>query len=254
MSRIAIIIPTYNERESAASMIPALSSVILGISGHEVLVLYVDGASPDGTADVVREMQKKYPWLYLLVETKKEGLGAAYAKGMRYAMDELHADCLMEFDSDFQHRPEDIPALIAEIDHGYDYIIGSRYVKGGSIPSGWGFKRKFMSVIGNMVARALLFLPRIHDVTGGFKLARVHGFMDRFDFNSLMSKSFAYKVHLLYFMVKSGAKVKEVPIEFGCRTAGQSKIAGDEMAETLRVIARLKLADMKGHLKVRHTS
>ena len=145
-----------------------------------MLLLYVDGNSPDGTGEVIRSYQKKYKWLNLLVETKKEGLGRAYAKGMTYAMKELKADWIMEFDGDFQHPPSDIPKLLEQINHGYDYILGSRYVKGGSIPAEWGIDRKFLSVVGNLVARVLLILPHVHDVTGGFKLSRVKGFMDKF--------------------------------------------------------------------------
>jgi dolichol-phosphate mannosyltransferase len=240
MARIVIIIPTYNERANTARMIDALAGVVASIPRHELCVLYVDGQSPDGTAELVREKQQRFPWLHLLVEEKKEGLGMAYAKGMRYAMEELGADYLMEFDGDFQHRPADIPRLIAEIDNGYDYIIGSRYVPGGSVPANWGFKRKLLSRGGSLLARTILVLPRIHDVTGGFKLARVKGFMDAFDFGTLLSKSFAYKVHLLFYMAKRGARVKEVPIVFEARTAGDSKIARNEMQETLRVIALLQ--------------
>ena len=205
-----------------------------------MLLLYVDGNSPDGTGEVIRSYQKKYKWLNLLVETKKEGLGRAYAKGMTYAMKELKADWIMEFDGDFQHPPSDIQKLVEQINHGYDYILGSRYVKGGSIPAEWGIDRKFLSVVGNLVARVLLILPHVHDVTGGFKLSRVKGFMDKFDFDKLLSRSFAYKIHLLFYMVSSGAKVKEVPFSFGNRTAGESKIIKNEMQETLRVIFLLQ--------------
>ncbi|HBC72820.1 MAG: Glycosyltransferase [Candidatus Amesbacteria bacterium GW2011_GWB1_47_19] len=243
--KIIIIIPTYNERENTDRMIETLAEILPGIPDHIVEVLYVDGNSPDGTAELIRSLQKTYSWLHLLVENKKEGLGMAYAKGMRYAMEKLDADYLMEFDSDFQHPPQDIPRLIAEINHGYDYIIGSRYIPGGSIPVAWSFKRKFLSVVGNIVARVFLILPQIHDVTGGFKLARVKGFMDGFDFSKLLSKSFAYKIHLLFYMVQKGAKVKEVPFLFAHRTSGESKIIKNEMQETLRVIFRLQMQNPK---------
>jgi len=242
MSKIVIIIPTYNEKENTVRMIDTLAPIIKSIRGHKVELLYVDANSPDGTAIVVKERQKIYPWLNLLVEEKKEGLGMAYARGMKCAMKELGAEYLMEFDADFQHRPDDIPRLIAEVNNGYDYIIGSRYIKGGSIPKEWAFKRKFLSIVGNIVARVLLFIPGVHDVTGGFKLARVRGFMDKFDFDRLISKSFAYKIHILYFMIKNGAKVKEVPIQFMHRTSGESKIGKNEMKETLRVIFKLRFS------------
>lgn len=239
--RVIVVIPTFNERENTERMIDTLAGVFKEIKNHQMMLLYVDGNSPDGTSKVIREYQKKYPtWLHLLVETKKEGLGMAYAKGIEYAINKLKANYIMEFDSDFQHKPDDIPRLVKEIDRGYDYIIGSRYIKGGSIPSGWGLQRKFLSVVGNLVARTLLFLPQIHDVTGGFKLSRVKGFLDQFDFSTLLSKSFAYKIHLLYYMVKKGAKVKEVAIQFQPRISGESKLINNELQETLRVIFLLK--------------
>lgn len=226
-------------------MVDALSQVLPSINKHEVQVLYVDDSSPDGTAEVVKELQKKYSWLKLLVNPKKDGLGAAYASGMQYAMKELKADWMMEMDADFQHPPLDVPRLIAEIDNGYDYIVASRYIPGGAIPVDWSFKRKFLSVVGNIVARVLLVLPTIHDVTGGFKLSRVKGFMDEFDFSKLLSKRFAYKIHLFFYMVQKGAKVKEVPFKFANREEGESKIIKNEMQETLRVIFLLQLHNPK---------
>lgn len=243
--KVVVIIPSYNEKDNVGKMILALADIFPKIKKHQMELLYVDGNSPDGTAGEIRKYQKKYPWLHLLVETRKEGLGMAYAKAMKYAIDKLGADWLMELDSDFQHPPQDIPRLVAEIDNGYDYILGSRYVRGGSIPKEWSLERKFLSVIGNLVARTLLVVPKIHDVTGGFKLARVKGFMDEFDFDKLLSKSFAYKIHLLFYMVQKGAKVKEVSFAFGNRTSGESKIIKNEMFETLRVIFKLQMQNPK---------
>lgn len=245
MAKVVIVIPTYNEAESTPKMVEALAEVLPRIETHQTEVLYVDDSSPDGTADIVRKLQVQHKWLHLLVNPKKGGLGAAYAAGMRYAMEKLQADWLMEFDADFQHPPADIPRLIAEIDRGYDYILGSRYIPGGSIPASWGLDRKFLSVVGNLVARVFLVLPNLHDVTGGFKLSRVKGFMDEFDFSSLLSQSFAYKIHLLFYMVQKGAQIKEVPFHFGSRDTGESKIIKNEMRETLRVIFLLQWTNPK---------
>lgn len=245
MAKVVVVIPTYNERENTQEMIKALSEVFGELKNHKMELLYVDGNSPDGTSAVIEAEQKKHKWLHLLKETKKEGLGMAYAKGMRYAIDKLDADYILEFDGDFQHKPSDIPRLVEQIDAGYDYVIGSRYIKGGSIPFEWGFIRRLLSELGNLVARMVLILPKIHDVTGGFKLARVKGFVDEFDFSSLLSRSFAYKIHLLFYMVQKGAKVKEVPIEFKHRTAGESKLIKNEIAETLRVLFLLQYHNPK---------
>lgn len=243
--RVVVIIPTYNEAASTPAMIEELAQVFGQIRGHEMLALYVDDSSPDGTAARVKEKQSKYKWLHLLVNPQKGGLGVAYAAGMKYAMEKLAADFLMEFDGDFQHPPQHISSLVAKINEGYDYIIGSRYVPGGSIPKTWGFTRKFLSAVGNLVARVLLVLPQIHDVTTGFKLARVKGFMDGFDFDTLLSRQFAYKVQLLFYMVNKGAKAVEVPFAFAPRTSGESKLIKNEMKETLRVIFLLQWQNPK---------
>jgi len=243
--RVVVIVCTYNEAESTPRMIEALAQVFGQIKNHEMLALYVDDSSPDGTAQKVKDAQVKYKWLHLLVNPVKGGLGAAYANGMKYAMDKLKADYFMEFDADFQHPPEFIPKLVEKIDQGYDYVIGSRYVAGGSVPQDWGLERKALSGIGNIVARVGLLLPQIHDVTTGFKLSKVKGFMEEFDFNSLLSKQFAYKVQLLFYMVNKGARVVEVPFAFAPRTSGESKIIKNEMLETLRVIFLLQLHNPK---------
>jgi dolichol-phosphate mannosyltransferase len=243
--RVIIIIPTYNEADSTPKMIDVLATIVPTIKEHDMQVLYVDDSSPDGTAEIVKQKMKQYPWLHLLINSKKDGLGAAYAVGMKHAMTELKADYLMEFDADFQHPPQDIPRLVAEINNGYDYIVASRYINGGSIPQTWGFNRKFLSIVGNMVARILLMVPKIHDMTGGFKLSRVKGFMDEFDFSKLLSKRFAYKIHLFFYMLQKKAKVKEVPFAFAPRSEGESKIIKNEMQETLRVIFLLQLHNPK---------
>ncbi len=245
MAKVVIIIPTYNEKDNAPKMIEALAGILPGITDHDMHVLYVDDTSPDGTADVIREYQKKYKWLHLLVNPEKKGLGAAYSKAMPYAMHELKADYFMEMDTDFQHPPKDVPRLVAEIDNGYDFIVGSRYIAGGAIPKDWSFNRKFLSVVGNLVARVLLVLPHVHDVTGGFKIYKTKGFMDEFDFEKLLSKRFAYKIHLFFYMIQKGAKVKEVPFVFDNRDAGESKIIKNELQETLRVIFWLQVKNPK---------
>ena len=235
--KVVIIIPTYNERTNTEEMTVALAKVIPHITNHDVQVLYVDDSSPDGTAQIVEAAMEKYAWLHILGGSVRKGLGVAYARGMTFAMKEMQADYLMEFDADFQHPPADIPRLIAEIDNGYDYILASRYVPGGSIPADWTFDRKLVSFVGNLIARIGLLIPRVHDCTGGFKLSRVKGFMDEFDFSKLYSKKFAYKINLLaYMVVTKKAKVKEVPFAFGHRTAGDSKYMTNEIKESLKVI------------------
>jgi dolichol-phosphate mannosyltransferase len=243
--KVVVVIPTYNERDNIAKMIDALALEFPKIKNHKMELLVVDDTSPDKTYEVVQEKMKKYKWVHLFLNPGKMGLGPAYVKGFRYAMNKLNADFVMEFDGDFQHRPDQIKDLVNEIDNGYEYIIGSRYIKGGSIPKEWGVNRKLMSVLGNLVARIGLLMPQIHDLTTGFKLTKVDGVLDKVDLEHLYSKSFAYKLHILAAVVTNGAKVKEVPIQFMARTSGESKIVKNEMMESLKVIFLFQIHNPK---------
>lgn len=247
MSKITIIIPTYNEGASIGRLIDVLEREFDMIPAHLMSILIVDGNSPDGTAGIVRELIKKYKNLHLLVEKEKRGLGAAYVNGMKYAINQLGADGFIEFDGDFQHDPADIKRLVAEFDNGYDYVIGSRYVSGGSIPEEWAWYRKSLSRFGSLFARYALHLPT-KDNTSGFKLTRVKGFSDKLSLSEdvLLSKSYAYKIQLLYEMLKAGAKAKEVPIRFLERQGGNSKSSIRDILESLRVVIILLYRKITG--------
>ncbi len=246
-----VVIPTYNEAETIGKMIDFLfRQTFPGITNWICKVLIVDANSPDGTANIVRGKQKLYKNLHLFVEEKKEGIGAAYVKGFRWAMKELGADVLIEFDGDFQHPPQTIPVMLKEIDQGADYVLGSRKIKGGSNPKGWGFKRLFFSEVGGLVARFILFFPtkmffKITDPTTGLKASKVKGFIDQMDMDHLYSKGFGYKLEFLYKMVKLGAKVKEIPLKFQLRQAGESKITSNTAKDILRTVVLLRWNDQQ---------
>jgi len=244
-----IVIPTYNEADSIGKMIDHLMKVTFPkIKDWDCKILIVDDTSPDGTYKIVQKLQKKYSDLHLSLEAKKAGIGAAYVRGFRYAMSKLKADVVIEFDGDFQHKPSDIPVMLKEIHHGADYVLGSRKIKGGSNPKGWGFKRLFLSEFGGLVARFVLFFPtknffRITDPTTGLKATRVKGFADTIDMDHLYSRSFGYKLEFLFKTVKLGAKIKEIPQVFGLRTAGESKIEPQTAKDIFRVIFLLRWFD-----------
>ena len=213
-------------------------------------ILIVDGNSPDGTGQVVNRKAKKYSDVYLYTETSKDGIGAAYLKGFKYAMDKLKADYVFEFDGDFQHPPSAIPVMLATMEEGYDHVIGSRKIKGGSNPKGWGFKRLFFSEIGGLTARFLMFFPfknfwQVTDPTTGLKVTRVKGFVDKMSMNygHLLSKSFGYKLQLLFETLKMGAKFKEIPLQFKVRHAGESKIEPQTAKDIFRVAFLLRWYD-----------
>ena len=234
--KIIVIIPTYNERETIADLIDALENEFKIIPNHQFGILIVDGNSPDGTAEAVNQKKQIYQNIDLIIEKEKRGLGLAYIKGMNYAIHQLNADAFIEFDGDGQHDPKDIKRLVAELDNGYDYIIGSRYVAGGSIPEEWAWHRKFLSRFGSFFIKWLLGLPT-NDNTSGFKLSRVAGFAEKLPLgeNQILSKRHAYKIHLLYEMLALGAKTKEIPIKFLERGGGASKSSLEDIIESLKV-------------------
>ena len=247
--KVVIIVPTYNEKENIGRFIDALLDLFDKNPQYECHILIVDGNSPDGTAVVVRQKASQHPFVHLLMEKKKVGLGAAYIYGFKYAVKTFNPDVLVEMDADFQHNPSDVPRLLAEIGNGYDYVIGSRFINGGGIPQGWSFYRKFLSIGGNLFSKVILGITSVNDFTSGFKAARVRGFVDKIDLDSVLSGGFAYKIDLLYKMFKLGARIKEVPIKFGVRDRGDSKMEKSNFVDSLRVVLLLRLNENKSFFK-----
>jgi dolichol-phosphate mannosyltransferase len=245
---IVVILPTYNEKVNIGKMIPLLMEDIFPkIKNHHMKLLVVDDDSPDGTAEVVRGFIKKWKSIKLLSGTKN-GLGAAYVKGMKYAMGEMEADAVMEIDSDFQHDPYDIPRLISAMDQGADYAIGSRYVQGGAIPEEWGIHRKLISRLGGLFAQFVFWRFDVHDMTSGFKLTKSE-FLKKVDLDNLYSKYYAYKLHILHDVLAQEAKVTEVPIVFYERKEGSSKITRKDLFDSFFVVLRLRLIKNKRFVK-----
>jgi dolichol-phosphate mannosyltransferase len=245
---IVVILPTYNEKANIEKMIPLLlEDVFPRIEKHRMSILVVDDNSPDGTSDVVLGFMKKWNNVVLLNGTKK-GLGAAYVKGMKYAMDTMNADAVMEIDSDFQHDPNDIPRFIKALDQGADHVIGSRYIKGGVIPKEWGWHRKLISRLGGLFAQLVFWRFDIHDMTSGFKLTKTE-FLKRIDLDNLYSKYYAYKLHILYEILEMHAKISEVPIVFYERKEGSSKITRKDLLDSFYVVLRLRLIKNKRFVK-----
>ena len=244
-----VVIPTYNEAKTIGKMVKHLfRRTFPEIKNWRMKLLVVDDTSPDGTYKIIQKLQKKYENLYLYLNPKKMGIGYAYARGFKYAMKNLKADVVIEFDGDFQHPPAEIPIMLREINRGYDYVLGSRKIPGGSVPEEWGLKRKTFTFVGGFVARLILFFPskafwQITDPTTGLKASRVKGFVDRMDMDNLYSYRFGYKLEFLYKMVKLGAKIKEIPLKFQLRKAGQSKIAPDTAKDIFRTIILLRWHD-----------
>jgi dolichol-phosphate mannosyltransferase len=226
--KIVIILPTYNEKDNIRLLIPALAAQFTGLR-HEMHVLVVDDNSPDGTAGVVKELMAVYPFLHLITG-EKQGLGAAYIRGMTYALQEFQAEAVMEMDADFSHNPADVPRLIALLDAGADFAIGSRYVSGGSIPGNWGWLRRAISQWGNIFARYLAGLYRVKDCTAGFRAIR-GSLLKRIDFGSLNVQGYAFQIALLNQAMLNQAVIREIPVDFIDRERGVTKLGLADVIE-----------------------
>lgn len=224
-----VVTPTYNERQNVALFIAAV------LKAAPVDILIVDDSSPDGTGKIVSQLAKENRRVFLLTRTKKEGLGAAYISGFKWALEKQY-DYIVSMDADLSHRPDDLPKLLNASDQ-LDVVIGSRYVPGGKI-EGWDLKRHLNSRLSNIATRLLLGLqPK--DVTSGFKRYS-RRFLVSLSFNNFLSSGYAFQVEMINRAVSSGYKVGEVAILFVDRTAGESKIGG-ELARSVRIIWQLFL-------------
>lgn len=222
MKRAVIILPTYNEEGSIASVITQVYEQQKKTAVWEIYILVVDSYSSDKTAEIVRSLQKKYRTLHL-IETKKEGLGKAYLNGFAYSLEKLNAYVVMEMDADLSHDPNDIPRFLKKIEEGADFVIGSRYMKGGSIPHDWGFHRKLFSIMGNLVIRFGFMRLKNTEWTNGFRA--IKSWIIKSAYNHIKNYSgYVFQVAFLDYAITNHAKVVEIPTHFKDRKTGISKI------------------------------
>ncbi len=225
--KVVIVVPTYNERENIGLLITRLEDASAAMT-HDVEILVVDDSSPDGTQDVVRAMQETYPNVRLL-SGEKQGLGVAYVRGLGYALTALAADIVLHMDADFSHNPADVPRLIAQVDAGYDLVVGSRYIPGGRLSDDWGITRKLISRVANLGVRTIAGIGTIHDCTGGFRAYRGTT-LRQVDLDSA-PRGYAILTYLAYNSLMAGAKATEVPITFSNRAEGTSKLRASDAVE-----------------------
>lgn len=222
MKKAVIILPTYNEAGSIKRLIEEIFRETDMIKNWDFHVLVVDSGSPDKTAAIVTSLQKKLPKLHL-ISAKKEGLGKAYTLGFRYAIHNLKPEVLFEMDADLSHDPKAISRFIKKIETGADFVIGSRYQRGGSIPRNWDFHRKILSVVGNLVIRFGFMKLSITDWTSGFRAIKTWVIKSNIPYIEQFS-GYVFQVAFLDNALKKKVKVAEVPIHFADRTYGISKI------------------------------
>lgn len=245
--KVVIIIPTYNEALVIEETIRQVFAITDSLEDFDTEILIFDSASTDTTQSKVIALKNEFNGLHLQVETAKTGLGSAYLKAMQYALNVLDAAIVIEFDADLSHQPKYLIPMLTQL-KSCDVVVGSRYVRGGSIPHNWGIHRKFLSVLGNYVARLLLTL-RYKDFTSGFRATRRAALLKSLP-TKFLSNHYAYKLHLMWLLHRNGAHIKETPIHFIDRTLGDSKLPANSIKDALRVIFILRFYEAKNYFKM----
>jgi dolichol-phosphate mannosyltransferase len=242
--KLVFILPTFNERENIVSLLTQLADVTRGIKHHTISYLVVDDHSPDGTEDEVAKYQKTHKNVFI-ISKEKEGLGKALLKGMEYAVETLHADIIFHMDADLSHDPKKVPEFIRLLDKGADFVIGSRYIPGGSIPPNWGIHRKSFSRIGNAIVRFGLGYPQVHDWTGGFRVFHKK-YYELLRTEVAPYKGYVFQIAFLHRAILKGANVVEVPFGFTDRRYGRSKIAPFEyIRNVLLYVGVSRMAELR---------
>ena len=228
-----VIIPTYNEKENIENIIRA----VFGLE-KDFHILIVEDNSPDGTADIVRRLQKEFPEQLFMIERKgKLGLGTAYIAGFKWSIAKKY-DYIFEMDADFSHNPNDLPRLYKAChDDGGDVAIGSRYISGVNVVN-WPMGRVLMSYFASKYVRLITGIP-VHDTTAGFKCYR-REVLETINLDKVKFKGYAFQIEMKFTAYKCGFKIIEVPVIFVNRELGTSKMNSSIFGEAVFGVIRLK--------------
>ncbi len=228
-----VIIPTYNEKENIEKIIRKVIS-LEGLFN----ILIIDDGSPDGTASIVKDLQKEYEGRIYIIERKgKLGLGTAYITGFKWAINEGY-EYIFEMDADFSHNPDDLLNLFQACKEGADLAIGSRYISGVNVVN-WPMGRVLMSYCASMYVRFITRM-RIMDTTAGFKCYRLH-VLKSINFEKIRLKGYGFQIEMKFTAWKLGYKIVEVPIIFTDRRMGSSKMSGGIFNEAMWGVIRMKV-------------
>lgn len=217
--KIVIVVPTYNE----AKNIEKLTEALFRLPFADQHLIIVDDASPDGTGEIADGLAAQYPRrLTVLHRSGKQGLGTAYAKGFRAAL-EMGAAVVVQMDADFSHSPEYIPEMVNQLS-AYEVVVGSRYVPGGQVDERWSWWRYLLSWWANHAYARLILGIRAQDATAGFKAFRRY-VLEEIDFSQVVSNGYVFQVEIAHLCQKLGFSILEMPIYFEDRRIGRSKMS-----------------------------
>ncbi len=237
MHKNLVIIPTYNEKDN----IREITAAVMGLAVPFDLLIIDDG-SPDGTAEIVKELQTRWPEkLHLIERAGKLGLGTAYIRGFQYALEHGY-DYVFEMDADFSHNPQDLIALYrACADEGADLAIGSRYIKGVNVVN-WPMGRVLMSYFASIYVRLVTGIP-IMDTTAGFKCYH-RSVLETIDPEKISFIGYAFQIEMKFTAWKHGFKIVEVPIIFTERAKGSSKMSKGIFKEAVFGVLEMKIRSL----------
>lgn len=237
MTKDIVIIPTYNEKENITAIINAVFSL-----PQPFHILIIDDGSPDGTAQIVRDLQTAYSeQLHILERTGKQGLGTAYLTGFRWALEHGY-NYIYEMDADFSHPPVDLLRLReACADEGYDMAVGSRYISGVNVVN-WPMGRVLMSYFASVYVRIVTGM-KIMDTTAGFK-CYTRQVLETIDLDKVRLKGYGFQIEMKFTTWKFGFRIKEVPIVFTDRKQGSSKMSGGIFNEAVWGVIGMKIRSL----------
>ena len=233
MDKKLVIIPTYNEKENIREIVSAVFALLGNFH-----VLIIDDGSPDGTAAIVKDMQKQTPeTLHLIERSGKQGLGTAYLTAFRWALYQGY-DYVFEMDADFSHNPQDLLRLyMACSEEGADVAVGSRYCNGVSVID-WPIGRIIMSYFASAYVRTVLKM-RVYDTTAGFVCYK-RRVLETMNLDGVKMKGYGFQIEMKYTAYKLGFTIKEVPIVFTNRQKGTSKMSGGIFGEAFWGVMALR--------------
>ena len=227
---LAVVIPTYNEKETLPSLIEDLFEKIKPLV-DELHVVIVDDSSPDGTADIARNIGTKFNSVSVIQRPTKLGLGGAYKDGFNHVLQKLKSDLIVQMDADHSHSPSEIIAMIEKITD-YDFIIASRHVPGSSIV-GWGSGRRLIHSVAGVIAKMSAKID-IEDSTSGFRMFK-RKTLEQIEFDKIESDGFAFQIEVLYQLKQKDLLGLEITTTFVNRTTGKSKMGVSEMIQFVRM-------------------
>jgi dolichol-phosphate mannosyltransferase len=239
MPRTLIVTPTYNEKDNLPLFVDAVRGAV-----PDADLLVVDDHSPDGTGDLADALAAKDSHVRVMHRAGKLGLGTAYVDAFTRGLADGY-DRFFEMDADLSHDVRYLPDFVAALDEGYDLVIGSRNIPGGSV-EGWGVGRHVISKGGSLYSRTILGLP-VRDLTSGYR-AFTRRALEAIGLEHVHSNGYSFQIEMAYRAVRRGMRVKEVPIVFVDRTLGRSKMSRRIFAEAVVMVWKLRLDAVRGRL------